>query len=353
MRAIAYHGPGRLELVERPDPELRDGQARVAVHRAGVCGTDARIAKGEHGTYADGVGRIPGHEVVGQIVEVAGPTPDGLTVGDRVFVAPNIGCGTCPACRRGDENLCADGDGIGITIDGGFAEHLVVPRRAVEAGNLVALDPAVDSATAVLVEPLACVLRGQDKVGVGAGDRVLVAGGGPVGLLHVALAVSRGAGSVLCSEPSEPRREAARRAGADIVVDPFDADLADVVAEATAGAGVDVVVTAAPVHALQEQAVHQAGVAGRVLFFGGLPSSRPIVQLDTNAVHYKELVLAGTTASSLSDCRRAARLVTDQLDLDWMISRVRPLEELPAAIDDVRDATVLKTVIAPQSKDPS
>lgn len=347
MRAMTYRRPERLELTEVRDRALQAGEARVAVDRAGVCGTDVRILKGEHAAFADGEGRIPGHEIVGRVVELAGPA-DEVAVGDRVFVAPNVGCSTCLQCRGGDENLCVASDGLGITLDGGFAEHLVVPRRAVEAGNLVPLGPDVASDTAVLVEPLACVLRGQDKVDVGEGDRVLVAGGGPVGLLHVALARARGAGRVLCSEPSEARRDAARRAGADVVVDPFDDDLAEVLADATHGAGADVVITAAPVHALQEQAVHQAAVAGRVLFFGGLPASRPIVELDTNAVHYKELQLVGTTASSLSDCRRASELVQGQLDLDWMISEVVPLEGLARALRDVRDATVIKTVVAPQ-----
>lgn len=350
MRAITYRGPEHLALEDVPDPPLQEGEARIAVDSVGVCGTDLRIYKGEHSAYADANGRIPGHEIVGRVVELAVRAGDGPAVGDRVFVAPNIGCGTCHHCRRGNENLCPDTEGIGITLDGGFAEHLVVPRRAVAVGNLIPLDPAVDSDTAVLVEPLACVLRGQDKVDLGEGDRVLVAGGGPVGLLHVALAVARGAALVICSEPSEARRRAARRAGSDIAVDPLDGDLAAIVAEATDGAGVDVVVTAAPVHALQEQSVHQAAVGGRILFFGGLPKSRPTVDLDTNAVHYKELLLAGTTASSFTDCRRATVLVEHELDLDWMISEVRPLDQLVTAVGDVRDAAVLKTVIAPQSK---
>lgn len=352
MRAVTYQGPGDLVVEEVGSPPLRAGEVRVAVESVGVCGTDVRIAKGEHSAYADATGRIPGHEIVGRVVETSstgGPMPK---TGSLVFVAPNIGCGTCKHCRTGDENLCPDTDGIGITLDGGFAEELVVPAKAVEAGNLIGLGADADPDVAVLIEPLACVLRGQDKVSVGDGDRVLVAGGGPIGLLHIALAVARGASLVLCSEPSAPRREAARRAGAAITVDPLQQDLAHAVAEATDGEGMDVIVTAAPIHALQAQAMQLAATGGRVLFFGGLPKSRPTVELDTNEVHYKELLLAGTTASALDDCRQAAELLEmNRLDLSWMISDVCSLEQFPEAIAKVQEASAIKVVIKPQVRE--
>lgn len=349
MRAVTYRGPHELVVEEHEDRPLAPGEVRVAVESAGVCGTDVRIYKGEHSAYAQATGRIPGHEIVGRIAEsTVDELNDGLAVGDLVFVAPNIGCGRCLQCVTGNENLCPETDGIGITLDGGFAEHLVVPARAVEAGNLIPLDEGCKVDTAVLIEPLACVLRGQDKIQVQAGDTVLVAGGGPVGLLHIALASSRGASQVICSEPSPARREAATTAGATTVVDPTSVDLATAVSDATEGLGVDVVITAAPIHALQRAAIGLAAPRGRILFFGGLPKSQPTVELDTNTVHYKELLLAGTTASSLSDCQAAAELVArGDIQLDWMISAVRSLEHFADAVDKVQDASELKVVVKP------
>jgi L-iditol 2-dehydrogenase len=171
--------------------------------------------------------------------------------------------------------------------------------------------------------------------------------------LHIALAKARGASLILCSEPSPDRRAAARRAGAAVVVDPDGADAA--VAEATGGAGMDVVITAAPVHALQAAALQLAAPAGRVLFFGGLPRSRPTVELDTNAIHYKELTVAGTTASTLNDCRRAAELVArGRIDLEWMVSDRVGLTDFPRAIAKVQDGTARKVVINPSTaKEPA
>ncbi|WP_432840041.1 zinc-binding dehydrogenase [Dactylosporangium sp. CA-092794] len=351
MHAVTYEGPRELVYGERPDPPLAPGDVRIAVESAGVCGTDVRIFKGEHAAYAGGRGRVPGHEIAGRIAEAPpGALPAGLAVGGLVFVAPNIGCGHCPQCRGGNENLCPATEGIGITLDGGFADRVVVPARAVRKGNLIPLDAAADPDAAVLIEPLACVLRGQEKAGVRAGDTVLVAGCGPVGLLHVALARARGAETVLASDPSPQRRLAAARAGAAVVVDPAAEDLAAAVAEATGGAGAGVVITAAPVHALQSEAVRLAGVGGRVLLFGGLPRGRPTVELDTNAIHYKELVVTGTTASTLQDCRRAAELVGQgRIDLAWMVSDTLPLADAARAVDKVQDAAALKVVLKPSA----
>jgi L-iditol 2-dehydrogenase len=288
-------------------------------------------------------------EIVGRVAE-ADTMPPGLALGDLVFIAPNIGCGRCRQCARGNENLCATTEGIGITVDGGFAEQVVVPARAVARGNLIRLDGACSADAAVLIEPLACVLRGQNKIDVGAGDTVLVTGGGPVGLLHIALARTRGASLVICSEPSPDRRAAARTAGAAVVVDPGSSDLEAAVAEATDGAGMDVVITAAPVHALQAAALHLAAPTGRVLLFGGLPRSRPTVELDTNTIHYKELTVTGTTASTLDDCRRAAELVGQRrIELEWMVSDRARLNNFAQAIAKVQDAAARKVVVKPST----
>ena len=349
MRAAVYRGPHQLVCAELPAPLPADSEVLLDVIAAGICGTDVRIYKGEH--RAAQPGRVPGHEIVGRVVAAAGTLPDGLSAGDIVFVAPNLGCGACRWCGRGQENLCPQTGALGITLDGGFAEQVAVPARAVARGNLIRLagaDAAGETwAHAVLAEPLACVLRGQAKVGIEPGDSVLVSGGGPVGLLHVALAKARGAGLVVCSEPSPIRRDAALRAGATQVIDPTAASVTEVVADLTAGAGVDVVITAAPVHALQAQALELAATGGRVLYFGGLPKSRPSVELDTNHLHYKELTLVGTTASNVEDCRRAVDLITTGVvDTTWMVSHRFDLTDVAAAIRLAQDPAALKVQVS-------
>src|ERR1035438_637016 len=113
MRALVYRGRGSLVLEERPRPHAGKGEALLHVDACSICGTDLRIAAGDHRSYAEGSGRIPGHEIAGTVVEVGDGVAAGI--GDSVFVAPNYGCGHCRACRRGQVNLCDEPRAIGIT----------------------------------------------------------------------------------------------------------------------------------------------------------------------------------------------------------------------------------------------
>jgi L-iditol 2-dehydrogenase len=348
MRAVVYRAPSNLPLEERPVPELEPGDVLVDVFAAGVCGTDVRIYKGEHRAALPE--RTPGHEIVGRIVGSHGPLRADLQLGDVVLVAPNFGCGQCHWCGLGHENLCESAQALGITIDGGFAESVRIPSRAVESGNLIPLAgagaKAEDWVHAVLAEPLACVVRGQRRAEVRPGDSVFVGGGGPVGLLHVALARAYGATVVICSDPNPVRRDAAVRAGATHVIDTRSEPVGKRIMGITADRGVDVFITAAPSHELQAQSLKFAAVGGRVLLFGGLPKSRPTVELDTNLIHYKELSVHGTTACMVEDCRQAIELIkSGRVDTTWMVSHQYSLKDFDQAIQGVLDSTALKVAL--------
>lgn len=348
MRALVYTGPERLEVADWPDPEPEPGGAVLRVLACGICGTDLRIQAGRHRAYPDGTRRVPGHEIVGEVVAV-GEQVTVHAVGDRVFVAPNLGCGRCPACRLGRVNLCVDPSAFGITFDGGFAELLAVPAAAVAQGNLLTVPERLDAAATSAVEPLACVLRGQRAVGVSAGDRVLVCGAGPIGLLHVLLARSAGA-RVLVSEPAERRRVQAAEFGAEVLIDPSSEDLEARVLDATDGLGADVVITAVPVAAVQEQALSLAAIGGRLNFFGGLSRDASMISIDSNLIHYRELKITGTTANDTDDCRRALELMTSgEVDLRSLVTARFPLAAGTDAFAAAATGQNLKVVIEPQN----
>jgi 2-desacetyl-2-hydroxyethyl bacteriochlorophyllide A dehydrogenase len=345
MRALVYEGPERLEIEELPDPEPAPGGAVVRVLACGICGTDLRIVKGAHRAYAGGVRRIPGHEIVAEVVAVGNGAD--TAVGDRVFVAPNLGCGECAACRVGHVNLCLRPGAFGITFDGGFAELMAVPANAVREGNLLPLPETLDPVSASVIEPLACVLRGQRAVDVHAGDTVLVCGAGPIGLLHVVLAEAAGA-TVIVSEPHEARRAQAATFGAAHTIDPTAEDLGAAVRAATDGLGADVVITAVPVASVQTQALELAAIGGRINFFGGLPRDGSTIAIDSNLIHYRELRITGTTANDTDDCRRALALAAEgRVDLDRLVTSRFTLEEAPAAFAAAADGRDLKVVIEP------
>ncbi|MDR1633903.1 MAG: alcohol dehydrogenase catalytic domain-containing protein [Bifidobacteriaceae bacterium] len=345
MRAAVIEGPGRFAVRSVPEPSLDPGDVLLEVLATGICGTDVRIFKGEHRAAKPGL--VAGHEVVGRIVSCDGNLPEDLAVGDVVVMAPNIGCGNCRWCGRGQENLCPRSEALGITLDGGFAEFVRVPAPAVRWGNLIRIGAgrtAGDYLGYVMAEPLACVVRGQRKVGVAPGESVLVCGAGPVGLAHVALANACGA-RVLCSEPSPERRQAALVAGAAEVAGP-DEDLAAFVRRVVGQDGVDVVITAAPAPELQARALEVAATWGRILAFAGLPKSISVVELPTNQLHYKELSLVGSTASTVEDCRQAVRLISSgKVDTAGMVTRTFPLADFGQAIEAAQDRSGLKVAV--------
>lgn len=347
MLAAVYHGPNDLRVEQAPRPEIGPEEMLLRVLRANICGTDLRILHGGHRQYPPGTVRIPGHEVVGEIAEV-GANVEGYTVGQRVFVAPNMGSGHNRQTIAGHNNLDPDYRAIGINLDGAFAEYMRVPAAAIRQGNVMPVDETVDPAVAALIEPLACVLRGQNAVDVHGGDVVVVMGAGPIGILHMKLAQFRGATRVIVSEPAGGRRQQALALGADRVVDPLAEDLGSVVLAESDGRGADVVIVAAPSKAAQESALTVAAIGGRINFFGGLPKQEPFIRFDSNAVHYKELVVTGTTACSTYDCLLAAEIVrSGRMDLAPLVTARFPLAEAVAAFAAAADGKNLRVTLEP------
>lgn len=347
MLAAVYHGPEDIRVEERPRPEIGPDEVLIKVLNANICGTDLRIYKGGHRHYPPGAVRIPGHEVVGEIAEM-GDLVEGYEVGQKVFVAPNMGHGRNRATISGNNNMDPDFQAIGINLDGAFAEYMRVPALAIQQGNLMPIKDGVDPAVAALIEPLACVLRGQNAVNVHDGDVVVVMGAGPIGILHLKLARLRGALRVIVSEPSADRRQQALALGADRVVDPIHDDLRAVVLAESGGRGADVVIVAAPSKAAQQSAIDIAAIGGRINFFGGLPKHDPTIQLDSNTVHYRELVITGTTACSTYDCLRAADIVNSgRLDLAPLVTSRFPLREAVAAFAAAADGANLRVSLEP------
>ncbi|HTP02950.1 MAG TPA: alcohol dehydrogenase catalytic domain-containing protein, partial [Anaerolineales bacterium] len=312
MLAAVYHGPNDLRVEDVPVPRIGEGELLVKVHSASICGTDLRILHGNHRMYPSGTVRIPGHEVVGSIAE-AGADQKAHPAGQRVFCAPNTGCGHCLQCITGNNNLCANYDAIGVTSDGGFAEYVRIPAKSVQQGNIIPIGDAVDPAVAALTEPFACVVRGQNALRMQPGEVVLVIGAGPIGIMHAKLAKARGAGQVIVSEMIPDRADQARRLGIGRVVDPAAEDLKQVLWQESNSRGADIIIVAAPAHAAQESALELAAISGRINFFGGLPKDRPTVTIDSNLIHYKELVITATTACSTADCWQASQIIASGL----------------------------------------
>ncbi len=353
MRAAVLYGPGDMRIEEVPTPRPGPGGLLVRVRAAAICGTDLRIfAFGFNRPELQGAlheGRVLGHELAGDVVAAGGDVSE-FAPGDRVTIAPNIGCGMCAECVRGLDHLCRRYDAVGVTLDGGFAEYVVFPGRAVARGNVCPIPAGLSYEESAVNEVLACCFNGMEACRVGPGDVVLVMGAGPAGAMHLLLARLAGARKVMITDLARERLGLVAKLGPDVVIDLGRDDIGEATARETDGRGADVVIVACPSSEAQRQALGLAGVGGRVNFFGGLPRGRENVTLDTNLIHYKQLVVTGTTGSSAYQFRRTlGMLAGGRLDIKPVITRRFGLEDIQTAFEEARNSTGLKTVILPGS----
>jgi threonine dehydrogenase-like Zn-dependent dehydrogenase len=335
MPAAVFGGEGRLSIERRPLPRIESADdVLIEVEACGICGTDVHILEVPPGHPAT-PGVIMGHEFVG-IVRATGSAALGAAVGDRVAVEANLSCGSCTWCKRGARNHCDLFTTMGIFRDGGLAPFAVAPARACHI-----VSPELPREIAALTEPLSCVINGVEQARVLPGEGVAVLGAGPVGLLFVALFRATGAGPVVVAEPTELRRDAAKRMGADVCVDPSRDDVAATARDVTGGAGVEVIVDA--VGNQFDTALSAVRPGGRVLLFGMNATARASIrQYD---ITRKEVTVFGTYVGT-NVFPKATRILSSGLvDLAPMITHRFPLEQLPRGLEAIRGNEAVKVVI--------
>ncbi|MDQ0220731.1 Zn-dependent alcohol dehydrogenase [Peribacillus cavernae] len=346
MLAALLYGPEDLRLEEINTPEINENEVLLEVVKAAICGTDVRMYKYGYKGITESTPRILGHEISGVIKEV-GKNVKKYYPGMRVTVAPNMGCGSCRQCVNGDTHLCREYQALGININGGFTQYVRIPEAAVRQGNITPLKDHVSFEEAAIVEPLACVYNGFLKVGVKPGDYVLIIGAGPIGLMHAKLAKMAGASKVIINDISEERLKMCRRIDSSITT--VHSDLKEYIMDVTKGEGLDVLITACPVPQVQSASLELMAINGRINFFGGLPKEKEIVPLNTNIIHYKQLVVTGSTRSSILQYRKALDFVENGLiDVKPLISDNFSLNEINSAFEKATRGIGLKNVISMQ-----
>jgi alcohol dehydrogenase len=329
MKALVYHGPGQRSWEEVPDPAiLSDTDVIVGVDAVTICGTDLHILKGDVPEVTPGT--ILGHEAVGTVEEV-GSAVRSVQPGDHVLVSCIAGCGTCRYCREGHYGQCIAGGGwaLGHTIDGVQAEFARVPFADL---SLHQLPQGVTDEAAVL---LADILPTSYEVGVlnggvRPGDTVVIVGAGPIGLAAVMTSKLYSPGCLIVIDPAEPRRDAAKRLGADIVLD-SDADAAlEVVQSVTGGLGADVVMEAVGIPATFEMCTTLVRPGGRVANIGvhGAPAT-----LHLETLWIKNVTITTGLVDTSTTPRLLRLLAEHHLDPTPMITHRFALDQFMEAYD--------------------
>jgi L-iditol 2-dehydrogenase len=338
MRVAVYYSNEDVRIENMPIPCIGHEELLLKIEMCGICGSDVmewyRIKKAP---------KVLGHEVVGEITEV-GESVENFRPGERCFVSHHVPCNTCRHCLRGHHTAC---DTLHETnIDpGGFAEYARVPKLNVDRG-VFPLPEKVSYLEGVFIEPLACVIRGQGKVGFLPSDAVLVLGSGVTGLLHIQLARNTAA-RVLATDINEFKLRAAERFGADAVIDARE-DIPSIIREVNDGNYADcVIVSTAAVTAIK-QSLKSVTEAGKILFFAPTPPGIKI-PIDLNELWRRQITLDTTYAAAPVDISDALSLIeTGRVKVQDMVTNRFGLWEINLGFRLVAESTVsLKVVVEP------
>jgi L-iditol 2-dehydrogenase len=336
MMAARLYGVGdlRVERVDRPAIAAAD-EVAIRIQACGICPSDLRAYTGLRPPNRPPP-YTPGHEWAGEVID-AGDGVEGFAVGDRVVPSWRVVCGKCYYCIRGQHNFCenlAHG-----RVRGGFAEFGVAA-----AESLLPIPDGLSYQEACFCEPLACCINGHLDSNVAFGDTVVVIGAGPIGLLHLQLAVHAGA-RVWVSELLPERLAVAQKLGADAIIDASQVDPVRWVHERTAGRGADVVIVAVGAQHALEQALKMAGNCSTINYFAGTypPTTLPI---DPNLLHYKQIRLTGShDYTPLHFCTALRFLEIGTVRVAPLISHQLPLTQVKDGFDVVARRDGLKVVI--------
>jgi len=347
MKAAILVGKEKFEVKEVERPRCGASEVLVRVRACAVCGSDLRIFHGERSINVP----ITGHEISGTVVEI-GEGVRNVALGDRVVIETVIGCGECESCKRGEENRCLNKfEAIGFQYNGGFAQFILVPKRAVKQGCIIKIPAYLPFDEATVVEPLSCVINGWEPIKIEDGSTAVVIGAGIIGMLHSEWAKLKGARVILANR-SASRLELAKKIGlkADEFIDLSKVDLVKRVRELTGGKGANVVICACSSKEAQRQALEIAAVSAHISYFAGISKTDQLNEINTNLIHYNELHVHGANSSSRKHYLEAIKVISSKkIDVKKFITHRFPLEKIEEAIQmlEDRETNALKVVIDP------
>jgi len=331
MKAFFIEKPRAGVVRDTEIPVPAEDEILLEVKAAGVCGTDVHIYKGEYfGSYP----RIPGHEFSGVVAGI-GKKVTKFKVGQQVAADPNIFCEACEACKENRQNFCLDMDVVGVKRHGAFAQYLTVPERCVfDVSGLTFTE-------ASMVEPLSCVVYGQEKAGMPLGASVLIFGAGPIGLMHAQLAGINGAASVTVVDLFEDKLALAKKLGADHAYTPAEFEKLGLVNS------FEVVIDCTGVPKVIEGEIKYVKDSGTILFFGVCPDNSSIA-INPYEVFKRELKLCGSFALKKTFGKAVALAKSGKINLIDLVDKKLLLEEAPKLFEDIVSGNSgLKTVFYP------
>ena len=342
MRVLMYYSNADVRIEEMPIPTPRQGELLMKVVASGICGSDVM-----EWYRRDKVPLVLGHEVAGDVVAV-GEGVNQFTPGDRIAATHHVPCNTCRYCLKGHETVCETLLKGTSFHPGGFAEYIRIPAINVDRG-VFHIPEGVSYEKASFMEPLACVLRGQNNAGITPGQTVLVLGSGISGLLHIGLARALGAGLIFAVDTIPFRLEKARQMGADLALH-ADGDIVSAVREANDGYLADLVVIC--FEGFIPMAFKMVERGGTILFFAGASEGAGIPATINDIFWRTEVSLTSSYAGSPRDCQTAIDLLrAGSVPVENTVTHRLGMEEAPkgfARVSAPVENACIKVIVEPQ-----
>ncbi len=328
MLATKLIDTGDIQTVEADTPQPGAQDIVVQVEASGICGTDRHLYKGEFPSVPN---TILGHEFSGIVVDAGN---SGLSKGTRVTCDPNTWCGACDQCRKGRVNLCVNNIATGIARDGGFAEYCAFPAHKAHV-----LPADLNPLYGAFCEPLACTLHGMDIGAAQSGERVIVIGGGVIGLLAVQLAKNAGADVMLLTR-SPAKQELGRELGADVTAGSAEealqhwSDGAELVVEC---AGVEDTVAMSP-------SLTRTG--GRIVILGVLPSGTK-VSIEPFDLLFREIQMHYSFLNPFTHERASQMIATGAIEIEPLITREISLRDIASVVSNEAPGGEVRAIAVP------
>lgn len=336
MKAVVYNAPHQLSVEQIPYPVPGPGEVTVKVTCCGICGTDYHILEGD---FISPYPLIGGHEFSGTIYEI-GDGVTGWSVDDRVAVDPSIYCGECYHCRNNQFNHCENWNALGNTINGAFAEYVKVSAK-----NLYRLPEHMSFEDGSLIEPLSCVAYGMNRLEPKFGEKALIFGGGPMGLMLLQAIKTSGVSEVILVDIAEQKLELAKRFGATSAFRNDDR-LDEYIGRTKYPHGFDIVVDATGIPKVIEGMFRFAGPRARILQFGVAPRDSRI-SVNPFEIYHKDWKYLGSMALMFNFYQAFFMIEQKRVDIQSLVTRKIGLEEFAAYMSAPKDPGDCKVLVYP------
>lgn len=323
MKAIYLESSGDIKVENVADARRKDGDILVKVKSLGICGSDIGAYLGTNPMVK--YPRIIGHEVAGEVAEVAGDEAE-FAVGDRVVLEPYVYCGKCYPCKNERTNCCENLTVLGVHIDGAMSEYFSHPRHLVHK-----VPDGIPWELLAMVEPLTISMHAVKRARVKAGEHVVITGAGPIGLLAAQYSLTLGAEPVVV-DPVDERLEFAKGLGIKFTINPVKTDAVSEIGAITGGSMAEAVIEASGNAAAIRGSIDYVAYSGRISLVGW-PKSE--ISLPTALFTKKELDIMGSR-NSFRDFPESIRLVAEnKVDVAAVITKTISFEEIPALVSDI------------------